>query len=804
MMMKHALAVMLLTLGLSAAAEGETVTMAKAGQMIAYGKTGEYVVKAPEGYRSARLLISVRMEAPDCSGSTHVLRMRVNGKMVTGALDRAHCRLLNKPLAAKMASGLEIPWVRDADWRVVYAPDFEILGTEKAGQSRILDVSAYRLVLDVTDLIARGRENKLVLEHLGEAVKLRSYFPKTNPSLDFVLNELAMDFSQEPAIEGRARPEEAFSADRLMVQPPATVDVSQAVTIQPGGGLRVALPGLALQVVSRFSYQGGGFNALTADEKGEGQPEWRVTVSKGQVIATAKEYRLERGVRFAGDHLEITDQLTNLTDEAIGLAFDNRLTAPDGAIVDAWLGGNPDPAVNKMEALENNSVFVAGGQSGCGLLAVDDVYRIQSALTYDQGAGARSDTFALGPKASYAVRWNLYPVLRADYYDFINLARRDLGVNFTILGGFQFGQRAKTDDLLRETAEQRGLRFMSSGVWMEREGPVKCYHGEHMLQATAQQERLRENCAAIRRVLPQVKSLIYIHSYINTDPDGPKKHADARITNEDGTPYENTGYTQQCGITFWYNYPALDPENSYVAAMKRVIDMCLDKDKIGADGIYWDELDCTSTRHTFDRWDGHSALLDEQHRIRKKMSYVHLISMSAKVQLIEYIFSKGGLLIGNSVATSETLTKLHFPRFVETAAGWYPARSHLYTPIALGDHLTVKDFAGLLEDIRAKLMWGTVYYYYASPKQPYGTITQHMFPFTPVELHRGWLVGRERILTAVPGTFTFGDERPVKVYWYDAAGKLCDQKGEERVDQGKRLVRLALGEKEMAVIERGE
>jgi hypothetical protein len=79
-----------------------------------------------------------------------------------------------------------------------------------------------------------------------------------------------------------------------------------------------------------------------------------------------------------------------------------------------------------------------------------------------------------------------------------------------------------------------------------------------------------------------------------------------------------------------------------------------------------------------------------------------------------------------------------------------------------------------------------------------------MFPFTPVELHRGWLLGRERILTAVPGTFTFGDERPVRVHWYDAAGKLSDKKGEERVDQGKRLVRLALGEKEMAVIERGE
>jgi hypothetical protein len=325
-----------------------------------------------------------------------------------------------------------------------------------------------------------------------------------------------------------------------------------------------------------------------------------------------------------------------------------------------------------------------------------------------------------------------------------------------------------------------------------------------MLQATAVQQRLRQRCDIIRRVLPQVKSLIYIHSFINTDPDGPRKHPQARITNEDGTPYENKTYTGQYGRPFFYYYPALDPENSYVAAMKRVIDMCLDRDKIGADGIYWDELDWISTKCTFDRWDGHSAVLDEKHRIQRKMAYVHLLSLSAKVQLIRYIFAKGGVLIGNSVATSETLTRLHFPRFVETASTWYPARSHLYSPIALGDHLTVKTFSSLLDDIRAKLMWGTLYYYYSTPKQPYATITRHMFPFTPVELHHGWLLGRERIITAVPGTFTLGDLCPVKVYWYDGAGKLTTRQGELRIDHRRRLVRLPLGDKEMAVIERAE
>ena len=49
-------------------------------------------------------------------------------------------------------------------------------------------------------------------------------------------------------------------------------------------------------------------------------------------------------------------------------------------------------------------------------------------------------------------------------------------------------------------------------------------------------------------------------------------------------------------------------------------------------------------------------------------------------------------------------------------------------------------------------MWGSLYYYYSTPKQPYATITH--VPFTPVELHRGcWA---RRIITAVPA-FTFGD-----------------------------------------------
>ena len=53
-MTRFALVSVFLTLTLSAWAAGEVVTLAPPGERIAYGKTAEYVVKATDGYKSAR------------------------------------------------------------------------------------------------------------------------------------------------------------------------------------------------------------------------------------------------------------------------------------------------------------------------------------------------------------------------------------------------------------------------------------------------------------------------------------------------------------------------------------------------------------------------------------------------------------------------------------------------------------------------------------------------------------------------------------------------------------------------------
>jgi hypothetical protein len=52
------------------------------------------------------------------------------------------------------------------------------------------------------------------------------------------------------------------------------------------------------------------------------------------------------------------------------------------------------------------------------------------------------------------------------------------------------------------------------------------------------------------------------------------------------------GYLQRYGVPCYYFYP--QPGKSHLEAMKRVIDMCLDGDKVNADGVYWDELEMTA------------------------------------------------------------------------------------------------------------------------------------------------------------------------------------------------------------------
>ena len=71
------------------------------------------------------------------------------------------------------------------------------------------------------------------------------------------------------------------------------------------------------------------------------------------------------------------------------------------------------------------------------------------------------------------------------------------------------------------------------------------------------------------------------------------------------------------------------------------------------------------------------------------------------------------------------------------------------------------------------LDYGCLYHWYNDltviPEYP--TLTEHMYPITPLELHEGWIAGQERIITKRSGLFGWGDQSRHEVHAYDENGR---------------------------------
>ena len=65
---------------------------------------------------------------------------------------------------------------------------------------------------------------------------------------------------------------------------------------------------------------------------------------------------------------------------------------------------------------------------------------------------------------------------------------------------------------------------------------------------------------------------------------------------------------------------------------------------------------------------------------------------------------------------------------------------------------------------------------YAFPSQPhtgaiYHTVTDHLYPSTPMEIHNGYMIAEERIVTIRSGYFGWEDNSGHTIYVYDHTGR---------------------------------
>jgi len=532
----------------------------------------------------------------------------------------------------------------------------------------------------------------------------------------------------------------------------------------------------------------------------------------GRATGTGRFYALARTVTARGLRVDVEDKFTNLrAGERVAIMVEHRLACGDPMPRRAWIGGSDNPSLNQIECPQNPTLFVPVPGHGLGIVLRDDVFRVQGKFFYDASGhcvGVRTDSFALDRGASYTLRWSLYVVGSHDYFDFINRVRDDWGVNTTIHGPYAWRQARSTAripmDKLRQylrvsqvkhlciwsnpnAKEAKGKRYVAigSGAFYPQ---IDATRGGHLAQLKAAVERVHEAGEG-------VKVLLMTNCFLNSVPDKSQTSA-----------FEDSWHRSAKGKLMPYRavptlfpthliYPT--PRNSWGRRFAEIVDYYLDT--CGADGIYWDEMTAwgPNRRLTFGAWDGHTAQIDpETKAITRLVGLVPLLSAAYRRSQVDRVRGMGKVVHANGAPEVATLQTACNSRMVETK--FVPIRVtelHLTTPLAYTHGIPT------VRGMRERLAQGGLCFR-VSIVRPSPVMTR-LFPFTPQELHAGWMQARERIITSRSGRFGWDGAFAARVWRFDAEGQPLEAEVPLRRYEGRASVPVHVPADGLAIVVRG-
>jgi Concanavalin A-like lectin/glucanases superfamily len=575
------------------------------------------------------------------------------------------------------------------------------------------------------------------------------------------------------------------------------------------GGFTVDIDGRRYAVESTFTYPHGGANALAAAKSKESECEasWAIEThpiddTSWRVSAKGAFYTIERVVERRPAQVLVKDTITNTSGAALGIMLSNHIMPED-------------PADLLAEMLPNPSVFLQGPGQGIGIVALDDVYLEHHKTFSSEGRhGIRDDMFGLEAAGSYTLEWAVYPNGTGDYYDFVNAARQEEGHVPTVEGGFAFTDRRETPS--EDYVSVRALRYASIGcLGHVPDDPGLSLEGVEFVEYPEECALLKETIARTRAQYPDMKVMFHIaHSlYTTNKPD--ELFPDARTLNASRvqTDYgsQNTAYYAKYfsqarvdeGYRWYIFYPAMD--NSFGPYMLDAVDYMLDE--IGANGMFADGFTHGyGGRFTYDRWDGHTVEIDPATKtITRKLASVNLLAQGVLIEVIRRIEAAGGVVIANSYPGTRSIHREHILYCLETAAGGKVCSRLHFAPsvIALGNPSGLNSDRDVYDDIRDKLEWGGLYFYYGEKSVSPGTIVTRMYPITVESIHAGIIRGQERIVTLRPGVYGWrGDNALHLVHYFDGRGEPVPHGFITTAGDGGARTALPLGDKEAAVVER--
>lgn len=787
----------------------QSIVIIPPGDPIAGGEKRAYQVASPRDTNKRTLLfLEIRMDNPTFAGDNYGMSITLNGRDLGTARDWMSQRLIGKdPIAhVKNYPGAEGPWVRAGWWLLVYAPDFSDKQIEEGDDCLFL--------WDVTDMVRPDGKDEIQIKSQTKRLEEQLKHPVPLKIGRFQMG--LVDEKELSPVVGSPLPVPPIASNAKLE------GKGFSCWLAAGGGLVVKLGRESFLVRSRFSFPGqpkGGWNLLEPAPMATGEPTWKPTVRKNKdsitVTALGANYSLSRRLTVDQHRIMVHDTFRNLTDKIIGLKFFHEMDCTGKVVPDVAVCGDQNAnAASTDRSADNPTLFVKVGQVGLGMLAEDDVYRVQSQVEFRYPIGSTgSSHFGLAPGASCTVDWSLYPTATGDAWDFINQVRRDWKVNVTIPAGSIWTDCSvltrMSDADLKQYIEWSGGKWIMATPWLD----------TYPLPTRPTYEQIAETTRPVveklRRISPDAKLLLGTHPTMNFCPPGKfydsDEYLDSFVLDEQRkhfwhpwyTSYFCVGIAKEQGFLNFCNF--MTPTNSYFKKMMGEADFALDKAGVG--GIYCDEFNhynCLSSR-TYGRWDQHYVDLDAntfEVKTDKQCALLGLVCDEAQQVYADHIMKKGAVFLANSEPVTRRMQGMNFPRFMETpslSAGFHAA---LYSPLAYGNPPLPADEAGLFQYVRDRLMCCVLTHLGGMPKLTRPCVTARMFPFTPLDIRPGVLTGKERIVTAKSGTCGWAAPFKARLFEYDKAGILTE--ADPPVKTYPRKLQIIVSENGIVILERAE
>ena len=738
--------------------------------------------------QQVRLSLLARIDWPSLAGSNPWMKVQINGNYLTKD------ELLNKTYNFVANNGRDWNWAKGTSWRVLYSPDYKAAIEQKEEQWGMPDnTQPYRFVWDITAFVKPGK-NTLTITNL----KVRQDKPTT-----LVLSNATIEVGKH--ITAPVDPAALVTPAPTGPLPTYVDQGKQAVPMQlhaAPGVMRLAVAGQKFDISTRTSLPAGKWQEASALD----QP---ASISNGESKTLQWKtplYSVSRKIEVLDDHVHIFDTITNTTNNLIGVMVANTLHFA-AKPKHTEIAGRDTRDRNATEAQPRNpSVFAQWADVGIGLVAEDDIFRVQGTqkINPQESMSLQDDQLGVEPGKPVTLEWSIYPVphkstFNGDYWDFVNAVRRNWDVNYTIPGPFDFtmafhtGIGSHSADWYGKWMHDRALKIVVGGIPKYPNG--KHAYGTGILFAPDWVAGEKDWINKAHQDAPDVKALVYFHAQLSTEPDGETKYAADRLHDADGKARSYPGREK---LPIY-----LPTENSvYGKALWGYVHTILDT--IGADGMYWDEMPGSLLDYAYDApWDGHTVIINPAtHAITGKRTSVPLLMQPLKLDIIRYVRDHGKYLMGNSQPVTRTMMQQKMVRFVETGTYSRIATTNLECPLGLGNNHQENTQADSARNVREMLMRGATYYGWTYQRDPAPwNFTSVMFPITPEKLGAGFVVGKERIQTAISGKFGFSDGAAADVYVVDVNGaRVKNPHVKESTEAGKHLYEIRIPSDQFAVL----